>query len=70
LAVGLILQRTLAAAGDPRAWDLLAQLRTTLQRQAARIDDVDLQAAFANNIRTHREIVQSYADLDRMRSGA
>jgi tetratricopeptide (TPR) repeat protein len=61
-AVGLAVQRAFAAAGDPRAGELLKRLRDVLQQQIARIDDVDLQQAFVNNIRTHREIFQLYAD--------
>ena len=64
LAVGLTVQQTLAAASDPRAGDLLARLRNTLQKQMAKIDDVDLQQAFVNNIRTHREIHQVFAEQE------
>ena len=64
LAVGLSVQRTLAAANDPRAGELLVRLRNTLQKQTVKIDDVDLQGAFVNNIRTHREIYQAYAEQE------
>ncbi|HUF39626.1 MAG TPA: tetratricopeptide repeat protein [Anaerolineales bacterium] len=65
IAIGLSIQRIFTTVGDPRAGPLLKRLRDLLQRQMARIDDVDLQQAFVNNIRTHREVLQMHAELEK-----
>ncbi len=62
-AVGLACYRALAAAGDPRAPDLLAQLHQQLMEVAERIDDPELRSSFLTRVPAHRELQALYSSM-------
>jgi tetratricopeptide (TPR) repeat protein len=48
---------------DPRAAHILRRAHSELQDRAARIADVEMQRSFLENVRSHREIIDEYAQL-------
>ena len=48
--------RVLKANGDHRAAGILSSAFELLQAQASKIEDVDLQFSFLNNVKVNREI--------------
>ena len=60
LRIHLTCWHVLRALRDRRAHDVLATAQRTLRRRAAKIGDPEIQRAFLEDIRLHREIVQAY----------
>jgi hypothetical protein len=50
----------------PRAATLLAHTYTTLQTQAARIDDEALRQSFLKNVSVHRQILEEFERVQRL----
>ena len=61
--VYLTCARVLAADGDERAGMVLTEARGHLQRQARAIDDEAVRRAFLENVPSHREIVDCWAEF-------
>jgi hypothetical protein len=60
LRIHLACWYVLRALRDRRANDVLATAHRALRRRAAKIGDPEIQRAFLEDIRLHREIVQAY----------
>ncbi len=58
--------RLLRAQCNPRAATLLAHTYTTLQTQAARIDDEALRQSFLKNVSVHRQILEEFERVQRL----
>ncbi|MGC9393269.1 MAG: ATP-binding protein [Anaerolineae bacterium] len=60
LRIHLTCWHVLHTLRDRRAGDVLATAHRALRRRAAKISDPEMQRAFLEDIRLHREIVQAY----------
>jgi len=58
--VRLICYKVLDALNDPRSSAFLEEMYSSLQEQAARIQDDTLRQSFLNNVPWHQEIIQHY----------
>lgn len=58
--VKLVCYKVLKALGDSRAQPFLEEIRTTLEQQAAKIQDDELRQSFIENVPWHQEILQEY----------
>lgn len=63
LRIYLACHQALAAAGDPRAPNLIRKAHTLLTTYAARIADPTLRTAYLDRVAAHREIQDRYARL-------
>jgi predicted ATPase/DNA-binding SARP family transcriptional activator/class 3 adenylate cyclase len=52
--------RVLAAAGDPRAEEVLGRAYHLLQERALKIADPDLRRSFVENVPSHHELIAAY----------
>jgi MoxR-like ATPase len=63
LRIYLTIYQALAAGSDPRAREVLVEVRALLAAKAEKIEDPALRDAFLNRVAVHREI-QSLADRE------
>lgn len=62
MRVRLTCHRVLAAAADPRAWQVLESAHHALIERAARISDRALRLTFLNAVPYHRDIIAAWKE--------